>query len=117
MLDCENKKVDTKEENAVFDLTAQYEEKIIPLAKKLMAACDEIKLPYLLHFICANDSGKTTGGVLASVHGKKCVATDRLMAAAHMCDGESNILPVPVDPSNLSSLLALTALAASLKKD
>jgi hypothetical protein len=115
-MDCEEKK-DVKVEEAIFDLTEQYKEKIIPLAEQLMHACEEIGLPYLMHFVIRNNEELSSCGTIASAQEKKCLATATLMAAGHMVNGDEDVLPVPINAKKSSTMLALAAFAASLKNE
>lgn len=116
-MDCEAKK-DIEHEETIFDLTEQYKEKIIPLAEQLMEACKEIGLPYLLHFVIANSKERHSVGVLASAHGKRCMATGRMLFAGDMCNGDTNAIPVPINKDDPMSMLAALALAKmAIKND
>jgi hypothetical protein len=116
-MDCEEKK-DIKAEEVIFDLTEQYKEKIIPLAEQLLKECEEIGLPYLMHFVIANSEEGESVGVLASAQDKHCMATGKMMMAAEMLDGGTNIIPVPIKKDDPVSLLAAVALAGlATKKD
>lgn len=113
MLNCEDKEVkqDQNMKEVTFDLVQEYEQKIVPMARELMSACEEIGLPYLMHFVALNDSERVVTGTLASSQGKRCVATGRMMMAGSMVNGDHGIIPVPIDPKNSKSLLLAAALA------
>lgn len=115
-MDCEAKKeVKQEEKETIFDLTEQYKEKIIPLAESLMNACQEIGLPYLMHFVIANNDEGHSVGVLASTQDKHCMATGRMMFSANMCNGDTTAIPVPInkdDPMKMLTALALAQLAS-----
>ena len=110
MSDCAEKNTEKKE--VFFDITEQYEEKIVPLAKELIKACDEIGLPYLMHFVCRNtEEGNVTQGILASAQEKRCTAVGKLMMCADMLDANGTAIPVPINKENPMSLLAALAIA------
>ena len=118
MSDCEAKKeVKQEEKETIFDLTEQYKEKIIPLAESLIGACQEIGLPYLLHFVIANNDERSSVGVLASAQDKHCVATGRMMFSASMCNGDTSAIPVPINKDDPMSMLAALALAQIATKN
>ena len=86
-MDCEEKKeVKQEEKEIIFDLTEQYKDKIIPLAEQLTNACQEIGLPYLMHFVIANNDERQSVGLLASAQDKHCIATGKMMMVANMLD-------------------------------
>lgn len=116
-MDCEEKK-DVKVKEAIFDLTEQYKEKIIPLAEQMMHACEEIGLPYMMHFVVANNDEGRSVGLLASAQDRHCIATGKMMMVANMLDGKGDMIPVPINKDDPMSLLAAVALAGlATKKD
>jgi hypothetical protein len=118
-MDCEEKKeVKQEEKEIIFDLTEQYKDKIIPLAEQLINACQEIGLPYLMHFVIANHDEGRSVGLLASAQDKHCIATGNMMMVANMLDGKGDMIPVPINKDDPMSLLAAVALAGlATKKD
>ena len=113
-MDCEEKKV---VKDAIFDFTKEYKERIVPMVESLIKECEQIGLPYLMHFVVRNDETSSSSGLMASAQDKPCIATSKLMATAHMINGDDDVIPVPLKAKNSSTMLALAALAASLVKD